>query len=136
MTLDLLESNQQFESNQTRGVGTKCVGTKCVGIQLRPFIKEYTYLENYIGFLRIKPIYSLTVIRLEVLGQNVLVLNMLVLNSGACFIALSPIVWSEYGYHYGKVKWPGQLFSTNTFSTNTFCPNTSSLITIKLFVRF
>ena len=28
MTSDLLESNQQFESNQSRGVGTKCVGTK------------------------------------------------------------------------------------------------------------
>ena len=30
MTSDLLASNQQFGSNQTRGVGTKCVGTKCV----------------------------------------------------------------------------------------------------------
>ena len=28
MTSDLLVSNQQFEINQTRGVGTKCVGTK------------------------------------------------------------------------------------------------------------
>ena len=31
MTSDLSGSNQQFESNQTRGVGTKGVGTKCVG---------------------------------------------------------------------------------------------------------
>ena len=36
MTSDLFGSNQQFQSNQTRGVGTKCVGTKCVGTkQLR-----------------------------------------------------------------------------------------------------
>ena len=43
MTSDLLESNQQFESNQTRGVGTECVGTKCVGTkQLRRF-KQYTH---------------------------------------------------------------------------------------------
>ena len=30
MTSGLLGSNQYFESNQTRGVGTECVGTKCV----------------------------------------------------------------------------------------------------------
>ena len=37
MTSDLLGSNQQFQSNSTRGVGTKCVGSKCVGTkQLRP----------------------------------------------------------------------------------------------------
>ena len=31
MTSDLLGPNQQFESYQTRGVGTECAGTKCVG---------------------------------------------------------------------------------------------------------
>ena len=39
MTLNLLGSNQQFESNQTRGVGMKCVNTKWVGTkQLRRYI--------------------------------------------------------------------------------------------------
>ena len=31
MTSDLLGSNREFESNYTRGVGTKCVCTKRVG---------------------------------------------------------------------------------------------------------
>ena len=30
MTMDLLGSNQKFESNYTRGAGTKCISTKCV----------------------------------------------------------------------------------------------------------
>ena len=44
MALDLLGSDQQFGSNQTRGVGTKCVGTK----QLRRYIIFKDNLEgNY-----------------------------------------------------------------------------------------
>ena len=34
MALNLLGSNQLFESNKTRGIGTECVGTKCVGTKL------------------------------------------------------------------------------------------------------
>ena len=34
MTLDLLGSDQQFTSNQTRGVGTKCIGTKQLRLEL------------------------------------------------------------------------------------------------------
>ena len=37
MVLDLLESDEQFGSNQTRGVGTECVDTK----QLRRIDNRY-----------------------------------------------------------------------------------------------
>ena len=130
MTSDLLGSNLQFESNQTRGDGTKCVDTK----QLRHSEKQKYLQQLEKAYTQISFAFNFFLQKLEDIfrQRRDILLDLRNIHNVHCSWYSTHIVLKynpQVALRRFGLEYLAQLFSTNAFSANTFSLDVLSTFT-------